>query len=127
MYAEIKTSCLNVVRQEIPQGEGIFKMSPSDFETNYEKNEDNQARAETARGLRYCHKRINANTSKSLESASFLYAIVELLAEKDLITIEELDERKKTIANRLVQNFKKNGFGLMYQDPELDKYRSMSK
>ncbi len=75
-----------------------------------------------AEGLLYTHSRLNANTSKTLEAASFLYALVELLNEKGVITIEELDERKKQVAERLVQKFVKSGIGLMYQDPECDKY-----
>ncbi len=30
-------------------------------------------------GLLYTHTRINANTNKNLEAASFLYALIELL------------------------------------------------
>jgi len=73
-------------------------------------------------GFLYTHTRINENTTKVLESSSFLYALIELLNEKGLITIEELDERKRAVAERLVRNFTKRGLGLMYQDPELDKY-----
>lgn len=75
-----------------------------------------------ANGLRYLHTRMNANTSKTLETASFLYALIELLEEKGLLAIEELDARKKQVAERLVQKFKESGLGLMYQDPEYDKY-----
>ncbi|HYN44643.1 MAG TPA: hypothetical protein VER35_01460 [Candidatus Limnocylindrales bacterium] len=73
-------------------------------------------------GLLYAHTRINANTTKNLEAASFLYALIELLNEKGLLTIEELDERKKQVAERLVKRFVDSGLGLMYQDPEYDKY-----
>ncbi len=77
---------------------------------------------EIAEGLLYTHTRINANTTKTLEAASFLYALIELLSEKGLLTIEELDERKKQVAQRLVRRFVESGMGLMYQDPEYDKY-----
>lgn len=73
-------------------------------------------------GLLYTHSRINANTNKNLEAASFLYALIELLNEKGLLTIEELDERKRQVAQRLVKRFIDSGLGLMYQDPEYDKY-----
>ena len=73
-------------------------------------------------GLLYTHTRITDNTKKTLESASFLYALIELLSEKGLITIEELDERKKQVAERLVKKFTESGLGLMYRDPEYDKY-----
>ena len=39
-------------------------------------------------GLLYTHSCINANTTKTLEVASFLYALIELLSEKGLLTIE---------------------------------------
>lgn len=49
-------------------------------------------------GFLYTHTRINDNTKKTLESTSFLYTLIELLNEKGLITIEELDKRKKQVA-----------------------------
>lgn len=52
----------------------------------------------------------------------FLYALIELLIEKGLLTTEELDERKRQVAERLVKRFVESGLGLMYQDPEYDKY-----
>lgn len=73
-------------------------------------------------GLLYTHTRINDNTKKVLESSSFLYALVDLLDKKGIITIKELDEKKKEVAERLVQKFVESGIGLMYQDPECDKY-----
>ncbi|HEY9245888.1 MAG TPA: YkgJ family cysteine cluster protein [Candidatus Methanoperedens sp.] len=79
-------------------------------------------RSEIVEGLLYAHTRINANTTKTLETSSFLYALIELLSEKGLLTIEELDERKKQVADRLVKKFVESGMGLMYQDPEEDKY-----
>lgn len=77
---------------------------------------------ELASGLLYAHTRINDNTRKTIETASFLYALIELLNEKGLLSIEELDERKKQVAERLVRKFTESGIGLMYQDPEYDKY-----
>jgi Fe-S-cluster containining protein len=73
-------------------------------------------------GLLYTHTRINDNTRKILESTSFLYGLIELLSDKGVITIEELDDRKKQVAERLVRKFSESGLGLMYQDPEYDKY-----
>ncbi len=73
-------------------------------------------------GLLYTHTRINDNTKKTLETASFLSALIELLDEKGLLSIEELDEQKKQVAERLVRKFAESGIGLMYQDPEYDKY-----
>lgn len=77
---------------------------------------------ELSSGFLYTHTRINANTSKTMETASFLYALIELLSEKGSISIEELDERKKQVAERLIRKFVESGVGLMYQEPEHDKY-----
>jgi Fe-S-cluster containining protein len=57
-----------------------------------------------------------------VEVASFIYAAIELLVEKGLLTIEELDERKKAVAERLVKKYTAEGMGAAYQDPEFDKY-----
>lgn len=72
-------------------------------------------------GLLYTHSRINTYTTKTLEAASFLYAFIEILNEKGLL-IEELDKRKRQVAERLVKRFIDSGLGLMYQDPNNDKY-----
>ena len=79
-------------------------------------------RGEIAEGLLYTHTRLAANSSKTLEAASFLYALVELLSERELITIEELDDRKRVVAQRLAEQHRQQGLGVMLQDPEYDKY-----
>jgi hypothetical protein len=79
-------------------------------------------RQAVAEGLLCTHSRINTNTRKTLEAASFLYALVELLEEKGLLSIEELDERKRMVGQRLAEQFRQNGNGVMLQDPEYDKY-----
>lgn len=81
-----------------------------------------KVRDEMSAGLLYAHTRLNDNTRKILESTSFLYGLIELLSERGLITIEELDDRKKQVAERLVRKFSESGLGLMHQDPEYDKY-----
>ena len=68
------------------------------------------------------HTRVNDNTKKILESTSFLYTLIELLSERGIIPIEELDDWKRQVAERLVSKFTESGLGLMYQDPEYDKY-----
>jgi Fe-S-cluster containining protein len=85
-------------------------------------NENTVPRAEIAGGLRYTHTRANANTAKLVEVTSFAYAAIEILADKGLITIEELDERKKVVAERVVAQLRRDGVGAAYQDPEHEKY-----
>jgi len=79
-------------------------------------------RQEVAGGLLYCHSRLNANTSKLLESASFLYALVELLTEKGLIQLEELEDKKREVAERLLESFLDKGMGVAMQEDVRDKY-----
>jgi Fe-S-cluster containining protein len=79
-------------------------------------------RSDVADGLRYSHTRANANTGNLLEIASFAYAAIELLTEKGLLEISELDERKKAVAGRLVKKFINEGMGLTFQEQEKDKY-----
>ncbi len=81
-----------------------------------------ELRQEVAHGLFYTHMRLSQGTNKTLEASAFLYSLVELLNEKGLVTIQELDERKKTVGGRLAEQFKQNGLGVMLQDPEEDKY-----
>jgi Fe-S-cluster containining protein len=79
-------------------------------------------RQEAAEGLFYTHTRLSQNTRNELESSSFLYALVELLQEKGLVEIAELDERKKVVAERLAARLKEKGLGVMLTDSEEDKY-----
>lgn len=71
-------------------------------------------RQEIAEGLLYTHSRLNATTKKTLEVASFLYTLVELLSEKVLIGIEELDERKRIVGERLIEQLLKTGNGIVF-------------
>jgi len=79
-------------------------------------------RNDVAEGLMFSHSRENANTSKVLEVASFSYALIELLMERGLISVEELDERKKQVGQRLVEKFAEKGMGVALTDDEKDKY-----
>jgi Fe-S-cluster containining protein len=81
-----------------------------------------ELREEFAEGLMYSHSRENANTSKVLEVASFSYALIELLNERGVISLEELDERKRKVGQRLVEKFAEKGMGVALTDDEKDKY-----
>jgi hypothetical protein len=79
-------------------------------------------REEIAEGLLYAHSRANANTSKLLEVASFSYALMELLMERGIITVEELDERKRAMGERLLAKFTEKGMGVALMKTDGDKY-----
>jgi hypothetical protein len=81
-----------------------------------------QLRDDVAAGLMYAHGRENANTSKVLEVASFSYALIELLMERGVISVEELDERKRQVGQRLAEKFAEKGMGVALTNDEQDKY-----
>ncbi|HEX8140079.1 MAG TPA: YkgJ family cysteine cluster protein [Pyrinomonadaceae bacterium] len=83
-------------------------------------------RDEVGDGLMYVHSRANANTSKVLEVAAFSYAVIELLMERGIISVEELDERKKEVGQRLVEKFAERGMGVALTDDAQDKYSYQS-
>ena len=85
-------------------------------------NQLEHLRNDVAEGLMYSHSRENANTSKVLEVASFSYALIELLNERGVISIEELDERKRKVGQRLAEKFAEKGMGVALTDDEKDKY-----
>lgn len=69
-------------------------------------------REEVAQGFLYAHSRANVNSSKLLEVSAFSYALIELLAERGLITVEELDARKDQVSRRLAEKFAERGMGV---------------
>jgi Fe-S-cluster containining protein len=73
-------------------------------------------------GFLYTHARLGEGTKQILESSAFLYALIELLEEKGVISVNDLDQRKKIVAGRLVEKNKEKGLGVVIQDPEFDKY-----
>ncbi|HEX7317664.1 MAG TPA: YkgJ family cysteine cluster protein [Pyrinomonadaceae bacterium] len=79
-------------------------------------------RSDVASGLMYAHGRENANTSKVLEVAAFSYALIELLMERGVISVEELDERKRQVGQRLSEKFAEKGMGVALTNDEQDKY-----
>jgi hypothetical protein len=83
---------------------------------------NDKLRQEVADGLLYTHARLSDNTKKTLEAASFLYGLIELLSEKGLISIEEVDECKHAVAQRLAEKNSEQGIGVLLQEPEYDKY-----
>ena len=102
--------------------------SPSSSDVTMSERDQPQAtpakdlRKEVAEGLLYMHTRVADNTRKTVESASFIYALVELLSERGLISIEELDEHKRVIAERLAKQNREKGMGVLLGEPEQDKY-----
>ena len=78
--------------------------------------------SDVARGFLDTHSRVAATTAKTLEASSFLYGLIEILQEKGVLSIEEVDARQKVVARRLEEQLRRNGVGVKLQDPEFEKY-----
>ena len=85
---------------------------PQAEDRRQEELRQEELRQEVAQGFLYTHSRANANSSKLLEVASFSYALIELLAERGVITVHELDERKDRVNKRLAEKFAEKGMGV---------------
>ena len=107
----------------------ILQANNHNYMQNAVKDDGNDSKAleelrkEVVQGFLYSHTRANDNTGKAMEVASFCYALIEILQEKGIITIAELDERKKAVGKRLVEKFAEKGIGFVaLQENEQDKY-----
>lgn len=80
-------------------------------------------RKEVAEGLLFTHGRLSENTKLTVEAGSFLYGLIEILIEKGILTLEEIDDRQLQVAERLVKKNKERGIGILLQEPEHDKYK----
>jgi hypothetical protein len=100
-----------------------MKASMADRKSAAEPGDDD-LRADVARGVAYLHGRVNATAGRAFDAASFVYALVEVLAEKNLLTVVEVDERKKAVAGRLLEKFARHDHGVSLQESGIDKYDS---
>jgi hypothetical protein len=82
------------------------------------------SRREIEEGLAYLHARVGATAARVLESASFVYALIELVVERGLLSIEEIDARKKQLAPRLLKRFESQDEGVAIQHSAHDKYET---
>jgi Fe-S-cluster containining protein len=81
-------------------------------------------RREVAEGIAYLHARIGATAARALESAAFVYALIELLVERGLLTLEEVDARKRQVAPRILERFERHDPGVATQSSPHDKYHA---
>lgn len=79
-----------------------------------------EVREEVAKGFLYAHSRANVNSSTLLEVASFSYALIEMLDERGLITIDELNQKREQVSKRLKEKFSQKGMGVALTAEEED-------
>jgi len=73
-------------------------------------------------GFLYSYRQLDTNATKLYEASANLYSLIELLVAKGIIGVEELDQRKKAVENRLNNSFKEAGIGVRVQNAKIDKY-----
>jgi Fe-S-cluster containining protein len=84
------------------------------------ERDDFARRRDVAGGLAYLHHRINATAGRTFDAASFLYALIEVLEEKNLFSRNELEQRKQTVAGRLMEKFRKHDGGVSVREQGRD-------
>jgi len=113
-------------------GRNMFKDKSGDPQSSRDELSDavrtavNKLRREAVGGFNYTHGQANANAGRVLEVPTFLYALIEILEQKGVLTIDELDARKDQIADRVERRFLREGMGVVLQDPDQDKYKFQS-
>jgi Fe-S-cluster containining protein len=73
-------------------------------------------------GFLYSYRQLDTNATKLYEASANLYSLIELLVVKGIIGIEELDQRKKAVEQRLNNSFREAGIGVKVQNAKIDKY-----
>lgn len=74
------------------------------------------------RGLLYGHRRANANTSELCRATATVEALVDLLADADVLDRAALDERRDENERRLRGEYLGRGMGVAMQEFETSKY-----
>jgi hypothetical protein len=87
-----------------------------------DRNHSQIGTEEIFQGFLYSLRQLDANTLKVYEASSHLYALIELLAAKGIIELEELEQPRKTLEQRLRSSFQEADIGVRIQESETDKY-----
>lgn len=74
------------------------------------------------RGLIYAHNRANANTAQVHQAHATLQALVDLLAERGLLDLGELDARRCAAADELRKAYIERGMAVAVQNFGVSKY-----
>jgi hypothetical protein len=81
-----------------------------------------ELRRQVAEGFHGAHCRASGHAAKTLETASFLYALIELLSEQGVVAIDELDARRRAAFARQKQRYAQDRMGVILQESDNDKY-----
>ena len=115
---------LEEVKEDSALGTGVESEAGTSAETAAPKGWEDTPEGvhqDLVDGMLYMHNRVNSTSTKLLEAASILQAAVELLAEKGLISMEDLEARKQAVAEQLANSFVEDS-GVILMEADLDKY-----
>jgi len=73
-------------------------------------------------GFLYSYRQLDTNSVKLFEASASLYALIELLTAKGLISRDELDQYKKAVKEQLNASFKEAQIGVRVRRDEINKY-----
>jgi len=73
-------------------------------------------------GFLYSYRQLDTNSVKLFEASASLYALIELLTAKGLISRDELDQYKKAVKEQLSASFKEAQIGVRVRRDEINKY-----
>ena len=73
-------------------------------------------------GFLYSYRQIDTSAIKLYEASAHLYALVELLVAKGVISTDELDQRRKEVQEKLRLSYKEAEIGVRVRRQEVDKY-----
>ena len=73
-------------------------------------------------GFLYSYRQLDTSAVKLFEASAHLYALIDLLVAKGIISREELDEHTEEVKERLNTNFKEADIGVRVRREEVDKY-----
>lgn len=78
---------------------------------------------EIVEGFLNSYRQLDAGLTRIYEASAHIYSLIELLLAKGIISIEELEERKKIVGKRLEDSYQKAKIGVRLQQNEVDKYK----
>lgn len=79
-------------------------------------------KSELVDGLLFCHYQLNASATKLFEALSYSYALMEVLIAKGIVGIEEVNQRKDAVSQRLAEQFQEEQIGVRMLEADSDKY-----
>lgn len=73
-------------------------------------------------GFLYSYRQLDTSAVKLFEASTQLYALIELLLAKGVISVDELEQSKEAVKERMNASFKDADIGVRVRREDVDKY-----